>query len=349
MYMSKPKQVHKNKYSNWYSKEQVNYIFDLQKSLLSEVQLYKLKNEIKIYKNVKPDIIYLSNTFDLFNSFSEIKVDKSKGLKSALESLYRHDIVMSFQGQNFLYHTYKILGFIRETLDALRLSRDKKFQKGTIGLYKRHTQTHRTKYRKSIKYAFDSENTSRGAELVKAVFHKNMYLNEKLTKYYLSLIALFGIDSFKRMQNDSYETKILKRTFKMFMSGKVKKEDCANSLLAILYFYLRFKMRIDPELAMSITKSIVYDVFGVVKEYKSSELLKNLYVKEVIGENIIFAFSTKIPSITLSQRDRYRNKIIEHQIVDTKKFPMFVIDETLKNPLHLHTLSTPSELLQEIV
>lgn len=347
--MSKPKQVHKSKYSNWYSKDQANYVFDLQKSLLSEIQLYRLKDNIKMYQKLKPDIIHLNNTFDLFNSYSEIKIDNSKGLKSALRSIHQNDLVMNLDGYNFLFHTYKILSFIREAKYALILSKDEKFQKGTIGLYKRHTQTHQARYRRSRKRVLDSENTSKGAELVKAVFHKNMYLDENLTKYYLSLIALFGIDSFKSMQNSSLETKTLKRTFKMFMSGKVKKEDCANSLMAVLYYYLRFKMRIDPELAMSITKSIVYDVFGVVKEYKSSELLKNLYVKEVIGENIIFAFSTKTPSITLSQRDRYRNKLIEHKIVDTKKFPMLVIDETLKNPLHLHTLSTPSELLQEIV
>ncbi|MDD5717460.1 MAG: hypothetical protein PHW64_06615 [Sulfuricurvum sp.] len=347
--MSKPKQVHKNKYSHWYSNDQTNYIFDLQKSLLSEIQLYKLNDEIKIYKYVKPDLIYLGNTFDLFNSFSEIKVDKSRGLKSALESVCRHDVVMNFQGQNFLYHTYKVLGFIRETLEALRLSKDKKFQKGTIGLYTRHTQTHRSRYRKSIKYAFDSETTSQGAELVKAILHKNMYLNEKLTKHYLSIIALFGVDNFKLFKNGSSESKTLKRTLKMFMSGRVDKEDCANSLLAVLYYYLRFKMRIDSELALSTTKGIVFDIFGVAKKYESSELLKNLYVKEVIGENIIFGFSTKTQSICLSQRARYRNKIIEHQIVDTKKFPMFIIDETFNNPLRLHTLSTPSELLQEIV
>lgn len=347
--MSKPKQFRKRKYAGWYTEEQRNYIFDLHKSLSSEIQLYKLKDDIKIYKNLKPDIVHLSHTINVFNSFSEIKIDRPKALKSGLESLYAHDLVINFQGQNCLYHSYKILGFIREAINALRLSNDRQFQRGTIGLYGRHAQTHRAKYRKSIKRVLDPENTSKGAELVKAILHKNMFLNEKLTKHYLGIIALFGVDSFRSMQDNTLETKTLKRTLKMFMSGKVKKEDCANSLLAVLYFYLHFKMRIDSEKSLMITKEITFEIFGVVKEYKSSELLKNLYVKEVIRENIIFGFSTKTPSITAYQRAQYRNRIIEHRIVDTNKFPLFFIDESLHNPLRLYTLLTPSELLQEIV
>jgi hypothetical protein len=346
--MSKPKQFNKRKYLGWYTKEQTNYIFDLHKSLASEIQLYKLKDNIKLYQNVKPDVVHLNNTIDCFYSYSEIKIDKPVALKSVLESLYQHDLVMNFQGTNCLYHTYKILGFIREAVNALRLSSDMRFQKGTIGLYERYTQTHKAKYRKSRKLILDSENTSKGAELVKATLHKNMYLDEKLTKHYLGIIALFGVDSFKVMQNDTSDTRTLRRTLKMFMSGKVKKEDCANSLLAVLYFYFHFKMKIDSEKSIKVAKDIVYELFEIATEYRASELLKNLYVKEVIGENIVFGFSPKTKFITADQRARYKNKIIENQLIDTKKFPLFFIDESLNNPLRLYVLTTPSELLQEM-
>lgn len=348
------KRIMKNS-KQWTSKGQIDYINNAHQKLLSHIQLYKLKEEIKIYPSIQQkDNIQVSDTIKLFCLHSEkegYSFDLLKPIKSSLQSIKYDDVVFRWDGHNYLYHTYKILGFIKDSFSGYLLSQDKELLKGTIGDFERAKQTYLTKYKKHKKDYNDYENTCKGNSLVNAILYLNLYYREKFTKQFLSTYALFGVDNIKALQNDNMDSNTFKKVLKVFMSGKVDKKDCANSLLCVLYFYMQFYMKVKKDLALQTVRNIVSEVYDISNEYKGSEVLTNIHVKEVIGSHVIYGFSPKIQMVSNSQKNRFQN-IITNQTdipeIDNSKFPNHIIKDSINNPLRLYSLLTPSELLQEM-
>lgn len=343
------------KSKQWTSKGQVDYINKSQRKLSEHIQLYELKDEIKIYPSIQQkDNIQVLDTIKLFCLHSEkegYSFDLLKPIKSSLQSIKYDDVVFRWDGHSYLYHIYKILGFVKDSFSGYLLSQDKEFLKGTIGDFDRAKQTYLARYNKHKKDYYDQENTCRGNSLVNAILYLNLYYREKFTKQFLSTYALFGVDNIKALQNDNMDSNTFKKVLKVFMSGKVDKKDCANSLLCVLYFYMQFCMKVKKDLALQTARNIVSEVYDISNEYKGSEVLTNIHVKEVIGSHVVYGFSPKIQMVSDSQKSRFQN-IITNQTdipeVDNRKFPSHIIKASINNPLQLYSLLTPSELLQEM-
>ncbi|MBA3025253.1 MAG: hypothetical protein FP820_02460 [Sulfurimonas sp.] len=342
----------KTKVTTWYSKEQNDYVLDSYKALSSEVQLYELKDELKFYPSIKADKIHTQNTIKLFDSYSkedEFEFAFINKVKTSLNSIAKYDRVFHFSGENYLYHTYKILGFIRSSVSAYMLSNDKQFIKGTIADYRdREKEYYLSEYLDNREQLCKPNNPYKGVNLVNAFLYRSLYLHKSFTKHYLSYFAIFGVDDIKMLNNDNLESKILKNTLKVFQSGQVDEADCAKSLLSVLYYYLVYKMRINKNHALSIVKELVNKVFGIYRGYKGSEILKNVYIKEVIGSHIIYSFDTKQEQLTKDNKSYLENIFTTHTIAKSNNFPTQMIQPLLNNPLQLYSQMTPSELLQKI-
>lgn len=336
----------------WCSKEQYDYIWNYPNILSSEIQFYELNNNMKFYKSIKADKLHIPDTIKLFDNYS-----KENGLdftflykvKNSLRSISKYDITFNFHGKNYLFHTYKVLSFIRSSVSAYLLSNDKDFIYGTIGDYNdREKEYYLSEYLYNREQLCKSNNIYKGASLINAFLYRSLYLHKDFTKYYLSFFAIIGINNMKAVDNDRLESKILKNTLKVFQSGKVTKRDCAKSLLSVLYYYFIFKMKINKNKALSIAKELVDMVFGIYYEYKGSEILKNVYVKAVIGTNIIYSFDTKKEHLTDENKLFLENIMTEHCDFNKKNFPAQIVKKSLDTPLRLYSLLTPSELLQKI-
>lgn len=340
----------KNKYKNWCSKEQYNYVINYHRLMSEDIQLYRISDDIRFYPSLKKDIQKVADTVKVFASFSnddEFEYTFINKVKNTICPIKENDVVFNFNGRYCLYNTYKILGFIRESVTAYLLSNSNQFSNGTIAEYKREKDFHLLQYTKYKKRFFEPQNIFKGTDLLNAFLYRNLYLRKEFTKYFLSYYSIIGVDNIKLLDNDKIESKVMKNTLKVFMSGQVDKKDCAKSLLSVLYYYLQFKMRINKNKALQVAKDLVYDVFNVYYEYKGSEVIKNVYVKEVIGSHVVYSFDTKKELITNSNKE-YLEKAITNSIVDTDKFPKQMIRPSLDNPLRLYSLMTPSELLQKI-
>lgn len=184
--------------------------------------------------------------------------------------------------------------------------------------------------------------------LINAFLYRSLYLHKDFTKYYLSYFSIIGIENIKLLNNDNLESKIMKNTLKVFQSGQVDKDDCAKSLLSVLYYYFVHKMRINKNQALYVAKELIEDIFGIYREYKGSEVIKNVYVKEVIGSHIIYSFDTKKEHIVDKNKNFLKNLVTNHTSIEKDKFPTQIVKPSLDNPLQLYSLITPSELLQKI-
>jgi len=337
----------KNKYKYWCSKQQYKHIMNYPELLGSDIQLYQISTELKFYKSIKPDKIHSIQTLELFNA-NKKNYEFLNKIKKSIQAISKHDIVFTLHGKNYLFHTYKILGFIEDSWSALLLSKDKEFQKGTIGNYdKGEKDFYFNEYNDNRKQLCKANNPMKGINLLNAFLYRNFHQNKDFTRYFLSYFALFGINNIKLLNNDNLESKIIKNTLKVFQSGKITVKDCAKSLLSILYYYFVYKMKINKNNALSLAQDLVYHVFKECPKYKGSELIRNVYVKEVIGSHIIYSFDTKKEHISKKNKI-YLEKVISETMLDTQKFPLQLIQPSLKNPLQLYSLLTPSELLQKI-
>lgn len=336
----------------WCSKEQSDYLFDSYREIISDIQLYKLRDEIKFYPSIKADKVHTKDTIQLFDSYSKENAFDFTFIgkvKNTFHSITKYDRVFNLYGKNYLYHTYKVLGFIRESVNAYILSNDVNFTKGTIADYKdREKEYYLSEYLDNREQLCKPNNIYKGANLLSAFLYRNLYLNKDFTKLYLSYFAICGVDNIKLLNNDKLELKIIKNTLEVFQSGKVDKNDCAKSLLSALYFYFIFKMRIHKRHAISVAKELVEKVFGNYYEYKGSEVLKNVYVKEVIGNHIVYSFDTKKEHITDENKKFLKSMIITHPRLDINRFPIQTLEPSLNNPLQLYSHTIPSELLQKI-
>ncbi|MDF1877003.1 hypothetical protein JHD47_04140, partial [Sulfurimonas sp. SAG-AH-194-L11] len=124
----------KNRYTPWCSKEQYHSLMSYPTLISKEVQLYKLKDDIKFHKSIKADTLHLPETLKFFTS-QENNLNFEKKVKKYLRSISKYDVVFHYKDNNYLFHTYKILGFIQESINALTLAKDFHFQKSTIGNY----------------------------------------------------------------------------------------------------------------------------------------------------------------------------------------------------------------------
>lgn len=342
----------KKKIDNWCSKEQYEYVINTYKSFSQEVQLYELKSDIKFYNSIKADKLHSSNTLKLFNSYAKennFEFTFVNKLKNSLCSISKYDKVFRLDGKYYLFHTYKILGFIREAVSAYLLSKDRQFMKGTIAEYKtREKDYYLSEYLDNREQLFKPNNQYKGVNLLNAFLYRSLYFHKEFTKYYLSYYAIMGVDNIKLIDNDKLESKIMKNTLKVFQSGQVDKKDCAKSLLSVLYYYLVHKMRVNKNHALFVVKDLVDNIFGIYSQYKGSELLKNIYVKEVIGSHVIYSFHKTNEYITPKNKSYLKNIFSTHSLINHKNFPIQTIQSTLNNPLQLYSLLTPSELLQKI-
>lgn len=342
----------KNKYKNWCSKEQYSYAINYQNIISSEIQFYKVSDDVKFYKSIQADKLHIPDTIILFASFSKdngFEFTFLSKVKNALRSITKYDTVFHLHKKNYLFHTYKILGFIRDSVSAYLLSKNKQFTKGTIAEYKdREKDYYLSEYLENREQLCKSNNSYKGANLLNAFLYRSLYLHKDFTKYYLSYFAIIGIDNMKLLDNDRLESKIIKNTLQVFQSGKVGKNDCAKSLLSVLYYYFAFKMKINKNQSISIAKELVKDIFDVHYEYKGSEVIKNVYVKEIIGSHIVYSFDAKKEHITNDNKSFFENIIINETSINKGKFPIKILRPSLDNPLRLYSLLTPSELLQKI-
>lgn len=352
--MSKAKQLSKHKYERWVSQKQYNCVMDSMKKLSKEIRIYKLKDDIKFYKNLTPSSPHINNTMDMFNIYScknGYEATFLSKIKKSLNSITRYDIVFELDKKRYLYHTYKILGFIREAILAHKLSNDEKFLEGTIGAYGLNKEYYLDEYNRHKQLALKDTNINKGSDLLTSFIFRNFYIRPHLLKHFFSSIAFIGIENIKMLDSDTHEIRVLKRACRVYMSGRVSQDDVANSLLSVLYFYLLFTMRISKKLALTIAKNLVYDVFKIYKSYTGSEILKNLHVKDVIGSHIVYGFSTKTEFLKEHQKVYLENTLVNSlDILDIDKytFPTNMIRPLIDNPLQVYTLLTPSELMQEI-
>ncbi len=338
------------KYKNWCSKEQKDYLLNYPKLLSSEIQFYKLSKEIKVSTSIRKDDSHITNSIKMFDKYSKEKGHEYTFLhkiKKSLLPIKKYDIAFVFRGEKYLYHTYKILGFIREAVNAYILSNDSKFIQGTIADYKRENDFYLSQYNKYKKRYMESHSTFRGSDFLNSFLYRSLYLRKEFTKYFLSYFAIIGVDNIKQLDNDLLESRLFKNTLKVFMSGKVNKKDCAKSLLSVLYYYFRFTMHINKNQALYIAKDLVEKVFGIYYEYKGSEILKNVYVKEVLGTHVVYSFDTKRDLITIDNKN-YLENVLAGAVKDITKFPKQLIKPSLDNPLRIYSSITPSELLQKI-
>lgn len=345
--MSKVKKI----YKNWCSKEQYNCLAKYSKFMSSDIQFYKLSSNVVFFKSLKPNEQFANNSIELFDSFTKTKDFKFIFLHKIRKTLYsirKDDVVFHLKGENYLFHTFKIITFISESVKAYLLSKDKVFVKGTIAEYSdREKDYYLSEYLDNREQFCKPNNLFKGANLINAFIYRNLYLHKDFTKYFLSFYSLIGVDNIKLINNSRFESKILKNTLKVFQSGKVDKKDCAKSLLSVLYYYLIFKMKINKNKALQVAKELVYDVFNIYYEYKGSEIIKNVYVLEVIGSHIVYSFDTKKEHITCKNKEFLENIVIS-SAMNINKFPTQFLKPSLDNPLRLYSLLTSSELLQKI-
>lgn len=336
----------------WCSDEQYDYIKKSPYLLVKEIQLYKISNDITFCRSIKADKKHLDNTLSYYKHNRANEQEPLKFLnkvKKTLQSIIKYDVVFRLNKENYLFHTYKILGFIQSHIEAYKLSQDKEFFKGTIGDYgDREKKYYLDEYLDNREQMCKPNNLNKGANLLNAYMYRSLYLHKDFTKYYLSYITLFGVENIRLLQGTIMEIKIIKKAIQVFQSGRVTVEDCSKSLLAVLYYYFRFIMKIPTSEALLNAQYIVDDVFNCAHKYKGSDLIKNVYVKDVIGSNIIYSFDTKKIHITNKQKDFLSNTVLDDSFIDTKKLPQQILKPSLENPLILYSTLTPSELLQKI-
>jgi hypothetical protein len=335
----------------WCSHEQCDYIKKSPYLLLKEIQFYKISDDILFCSSIKADAIHFENTLKFYrnNHLDAVVAPFLKQVKKSLSSIVPYDVVFRLEKENYLFHTYKVLGFIMEAVSAYTLSQDKQFVKGTIADYgERKKDYYKREYLDNRRQAFKPNNINKGSNLLSAFLYRSLFFCEEFTKHFLAYFSLLGIDNIKLLQNDKYESLMIKRTLKVFQSGRVDVDDCAKSLLSILYYYFIFKMKMPKGKALSNARYIVDSVFDKVLTYSGSELIKNVYVKEVIGSLIVYSFHKTNKYLTSENKEYLHNVFTNSSIIDMTQFPQQLIKHTLNNPLFLHSLRTPLELLQEI-
>ena len=350
--MSKPKKRLKV-YQGWITQEQRDYILDAPRKLLPSIKLYQLNKSIVFYPNLRGDRVYLKNTIDFFLSSSYAfgyEMPFLKELKTHLVPLIQYDRVFNFHEGKYLFHIYKILGFVREAILAYQASNDNRFLRGTIGEFERPKQSFSAEYKYHRKRVLDPKNLLPASDRVSAYMYKNMKERESFTKYLLSFYAIFGVENIRFTDVDTLQSRIMKNALNVFMSGRASKADCANSLQTVLYYYLLFRMKVDKKRALPIVKDIVHNVFGVYNNYSGSELLRNIYVKEVIGSHVIYGFNVKKSPLKDAHKKYLETAMTENTLFEgINQIPLEMVVSTIENPLCTYSLITPSELLQEIV
>ncbi len=340
------------KVESWYSAKQLDYVQKSPYLLMKEIQFYKIRNDLSFCRSIKANTTYLNNTlsnYALDRTDEQSSLDFLSKIRSSLQSIIQYDVVFRMNRENYLFHTYKILGFIQSHIEAFELSKNQQFLKGTIGDYgDRERQYFLKEYLDNREQFCKPNNLHKGINLLNAFLYRSLYFHKDYTKHYLSYIALIGTENIKLLQGDSMENKIIKKAIQVFQSGQVKIEDCAKSLLSVLYYYFLFKMKMPKSDALQNAQYLVDDIFHYAQKYKGSELIKNVYVKDVIGSNIIYSFDTKKEHITSEQKNYLTSTLLNDATIDATKFPKRILQASLKNPLTIYSTLTPSELLQKI-
>ncbi|WP_415398429.1 hypothetical protein [Sulfurimonas sp. CS5] len=352
--------VKNKKYKSWFSVDKYNYLINSVNNIKDEIQLYKLREDIHFLPYLPIRKSYLNNTLEAFNYYSNeqgYKLPYIDKIISDLKDIITKDVPFKLNGDIYLYHTYKILGLIRDSFLAYELSNNKEFKKNTIARFKRSKQSFQQNQKRQRKLYLQHKKKNKNAKvkskstyLLHSFMYRTLNYRDKYLKIFMGYFAMMGIDNIKILNNNDYESNKLKKALNLFMSAQVTKEDCANSLSSVLYFYLHFKMRFKKTNALQYTKYLVDKIYGISNNYTGSELLKNIHISEVVGSHIVFGFSTKTKIISEHQKDYLENTLLsalEDVHINKDKFAIDQIRPIINNPLISYVLMTPMELLEK--
>lgn len=353
--------VYKKKYKYWISSEKCNYVIESVDKVKTEFQLYKIRSDMHFLPCLRIKNAYLYNTIDSFtynSSLQDCPLPFIERIRNSLKDIINNDVPFKLNGKIHLYHTYKILGFIRESYIAYELSNNELFINNTVAKFERANQSFKLNYKKYKKLHLKHKKNEKSLEvktkttyLFSAFIYRTLLNRGKYLNFFLSYFSMMGIDNLTMFANaDEYESNVIEEALEFFMSGNVTKQDCADSLSCILYYYLHFIMRFSKSEALQYSKYIVQETYGEVNSYTGSELLKNIHVKEVIGSHIVFNFSTKTKFTTEHQKNYLEEKILtsmKDMSIDKDRFATEQIKSHIENPLKTYVLITPIELLEK--
>lgn len=328
--------------------------------LRTKFRVYKQKSTMKIYKNKRvTDTIQKFTIEYFFNERVEhFKVAHSiiKKLISDFKMIQQYDFVVEIDKELFAYHTYRLLVFIYDALLAYKLSKNKTYLDSTISKNKPTTVEHFTKnFKIHSEKSQDPSLIDNNDEIIKTKANYHFMLKEKVAKFITGMFSIFPITQYKFSEDEiKYKEKIIK-LFSYISASKPTKKQIAVSLAIVINFYIRFKMRKPTEKPIkNIDNKIEYILDTCLKEscgYKSSELLRNIYIADNINFIPIFAVEARDKDNYSDREVNFLYSLIRnemHKMQIPMAFPKNIIKELIKNPVNFYLLKTPSKMTEEI-
>lgn len=326
--------------------------------LKSKYTFFQQKSTMKTYKDMNVSEKLQKETIEyFFNERIEIfKVSKRKinHLIQDFKMIRNYDYVIDIDGDLFAYHTYRLLVYIYDALVAHSCSINKKYLLTTISKNQPTNVYHFEKnFHFHLEQSQDPSLICNKDEVIKTSVNYCYFSQERITKYIVGMLSIFSIYQYIfDKEDEQYKDEVI-NLFRYISASKPTKPQISLSLAITLNFYMRFKINnfpIKKILEGGIINYILDSCFSSSCSYKSSELLKNIYIADNINFIPIFAIAGR-ESKNYSDRElQFLQALIKNEMHKMKipmNLPDYFTKKIISNPVNMYLLKTPSKMLEK--
>ncbi|WP_457593469.1 hypothetical protein [Hydrogenimonas sp.] len=263
---------------------------NLRNLIKNSIELYELKAQIRnIDKKSSKDKTLTTNTISIFKAYrGEKYATVFKQLKPILYGIRKYDEVILFENKKIFKHTYLILFYIQQYLDALDFYHSREY-KNSFAALRGDKRKFLRKYSNFRKEVFDIYTEVPGAKRLKAVIFKAYAKNREFSDIFLNFYTMYPPHQFKYGDDEIWTKKIIEKIWFYFSSTPIHSEEIIHKSLAIvLNAYFKHRMSMKSGNSIRFTTDILYELFGYEFNATSADLLHKVYITGRIAGMPIF-------------------------------------------------------------
>lgn len=343
---------------NW-NKRQVLRLENTCRELNKYMYMYKIREDIIFPKGYKaPSVVLVSDTIKEFLSHHEDILNFTNPIKSFLKKIKNHDIIAIVDNKTILFNSYKLLQFIYMYIHLFEIQKDGTYKKNTFAYYKGDKARYLKKYNKHCSELAEPDCMEEGSHKIMMFAYLFYNKSTEIIDTYFNQMTLTPLHQLKELDNDLYESKIIKKSAEFFSCTNFSSyKPLYKSLGIILVSYLINRMKVKEVDAIGAVNALFNDLFYDITDFEyqinisSEKLLENVYITGRLDGVPIFASKDSEEAYSKEVLDEMENLYAEMQkdldvdmsYLDYKTF------SPLKNLPSVYLNLTPIELLQPYV
>lgn len=315
---------------------------------------YTLKSELKDSLQIKKDKIL---TLQTIKTYQTIHPDLSdvymKAIKAPLQKISKSDRIVKFEGNCIYFHTYRLLLWIHQHLEALDYYESDTYKKYSFAKYKSATSKFARDYKKNIEAVFNPSISVKKEYRLNIFVLRKYIRNRKLTDMFFNSHTLFPRNNinYDAFEANDENINLIHHLQNYYASSYIKSENVIyESLAIILHGYMTLKMGINNQYANKCTSEILYNLFNYESKKTSYDRRTNIYISGRITNMPIFKNHKSVNIHTRKTKNQFI-KFLDEIKKDFLEFENFTFSgETYfqSNPLKAYFEQYPMEFLSKV-